>query len=111
MLQGIKQYDHSTRVSDAREAWHAVKKTEHVHMRPDPVRHAITSFGERIVRSARHRDEDLSLAYLASPWTGDRDLLAGVADEYLVAGDMMLAHYREQTTFELAKEVAKKQIR
>jgi hypothetical protein len=59
----------------------------------------------------RHRDEDLSLAYLASPWTGDRDLLAGVADEYLVAGDMMLAHYREQTTFELAKEVAKKQIR
>ena len=80
------------------QARHAAEEAEHADMRADPVRQCLgpgrLGIGE--VRGAEHGDEDLRLADLAGVRIDDGDLLAGVVDEDLVAGDMILPHDRRQ---------------
>jgi hypothetical protein len=62
------------------------------------------------VRGAEHADEYLRLANLAGFRIGDPDPLAGIIYKRLVAGDMMLAHYRRQPPFEAAQQIAESRI-
>ena len=60
-----------------------------------------------VVRGAEHADEYLRLAQFPGRRIGDRDLLAGIIHEQLVAGGVMLAHDRRQPPLELAEQVTK----
>ena len=94
------------------ETRHAAKEAEHAHMGLDPVRQRLCPGRLRVgvVGSAEHRDEDLGLAHLAGRRIHDRDLLAGVVDENLVAGDVMLAHHRREATLKLAIQIAEPRV-
>jgi hypothetical protein len=58
----------------------------------------------------QHGDEDLRWADLAADPVDDRHRLAGVVDEHLVAGDMVLAHRRRQPALEIAVKLAEAAI-
>ena len=78
------------------QARHAAEEAEHPDVRADPVRQRLGPgrLGVGEVRGAEHGDEDLRLADLAGVRIDDGDLLAGVVDEDLVAGDVILPHAR-----------------
>ncbi len=77
-------------------------------MGADPVRQRLRPGRFRIgeVGGAENGDEDLRLADLAGQRVDDGDLLAGIVDEDLVAGDMVLPHRRRQPPLEAAKQIA-----
>ena len=62
------------------------------------------------VRGAQHRDEDLCLPHFAGQRVDDGELLAGVIDKHLVAGDMVLAHGRREPPLELPEEIAESRV-
>ena len=74
----------------------------------DPVSQRLRPAGLSIgvVRGPQHGDEDLGLAHDAGAPIDDRELLAGIVDEDLVAGGMILAHGRQQAAFELPEQIA-----
>ena len=74
----------------------AVLEHEHTDMGTDPIRQALrpTGLGIGVVGRAEHPDENLGLTDLAGLGIDDRDLLAGIVDEALVAGHVILAHDR-----------------
>ena len=90
------------------EPGHAAEQGEHAPVRADPVRQALrpARLGVGVVGGAEHGDEQLRLAHDAADWIDDRQLLAGVIDEHLVAGDKVLAHGGRQPALELAVEFA-----
>jgi hypothetical protein len=94
------------------EAGHPGKEAEHAHVRADPVgkRLGPGRLGVGVVGGAEHADEDLGLAHDARLRVDDRHLLAGVVDEDLVAGDVVLAHDRRQPPLELAVQVAEARV-
>jgi hypothetical protein len=94
------------------ETRHAAEEAEHAHMRLDPVRQRLRPgrFGVGVIRGAQHCDEDLGVAHLAGRRIDDGDLLAGVVDEHLVAGDVVLAHHRRQASLELTIEIAESRV-
>jgi hypothetical protein len=55
-------------------------------------------------------NEDLGVAHLAGRRIDDGDLLAGVVDEHLVTGDLMLAHHRGQPPLEFAIKIAEPRV-
>ena len=90
------------------QARHAAEEAEHAHMRADPVRQGLgpARLGVGIAGSAEHADEDLRLASLSRVRVVDRQLLAGVVHEDLVAGHVLLAHGGRQPPLEAAEQVA-----
>jgi hypothetical protein len=74
----------------------ALEKRKHMDVRADPIgqRLAPARLDIGVVGGAEHSDEELRRADLASNPVDDRHRLAGVVDEHLVAGDMVLAHRR-----------------
>lgn len=78
-------------------------------MRANPVGECLRpgrfSIGE--AGGSEHRHEDLRLADLAGLAINDRDLLAGIVHEDLVAGRMLLAHRRRKPLLEASKELTK----
>ena len=95
-------------VVDHDQAGHAAEEAEHPDVRANPVWQGLgpgrLGIGE--VRGAEHGDEDLRLAHLAGVRIGDRDLLAGIVDEDLVAGIVILPHARRQPALEAAEQLA-----
>ena len=94
------------------ELGHAAMEAEHAHMGFDPIRQGLGPgrFGIGQVGGAEYGDEDLGVADLAGERIDDRQLLAGVIDEDLVAGDVMLAHGRRQAALEGAKQIAEARV-
>ena len=90
----------------------ALEELEHAHMSADPIGQRLRPArrGEGVVRGAEHGDEDLRLADLAGFAIDDRHGLAGVVDEGLVAGDMVLPHGGRQAMLEVAVELAEARI-
>ena len=90
------------------EAGDAAEEAEQADMRADPVGQRLGPgrLGVGQARRAQHRHEDLGLAHDASGGIDDLDLLAGVIDEDLVAGGMVLAHHRGEPALELPVEIA-----
>ncbi len=90
------------------EAGDAAEETEQADMRADPVGQRLGPgrLGVGQARRAEHRHEDLGLAHDAGGRIDDPDLLAGVVDEDLVAGGMVLAHHRGEPALELPVEIA-----
>ena len=90
------------------QARHAAQMAEHAHVRLDPVLQRLRPGRLRVgvAGSAHHADEDLRFPHLAAVRVHDRDLLAGVVDEQLVAGHVMLAHDRRQPALEGTVQVA-----
>ena len=84
----------------------AAEEAEHAHMRAGPVRQGLSPgcLGVGEVRGAEHADENLRLADLAGRRVDDCDPLAGIVDERLLAGDVMLAHHRAQPSLETAQQ-------
>jgi hypothetical protein len=68
----------------------------------DPVRKCLRPgrLGVGVIRSAKHGDEDLRVAYNPGFAINDHDLLARVIDKDLVAGRMVLPHRRRQPPLE-----------
>lgn len=87
----------------------ASEETKHPDMRADPVGERLRPSRLRIGEAgcAEHRHEDLCLADLTGLAINNRDLLAGIVDEDLVAGRMLLAHRRRKPLLETAKEFTK----
>jgi hypothetical protein len=87
----------------------ALEKREHVDMRADPILQSLcpAHLGVGVVRGAEHGDEELCRANLAGPSVDNRHRLAGIVDEHLVAGHVMLAHRRRQPVLKIAVELAK----
>jgi hypothetical protein len=85
----------------------ALEKRKHADMRADPVGQALgpAGLGVGVVGGAQHADKDLRWADLAAARVDDRHRLAGIVDEHLLAGEVVLPHYRRQPTFELAVEL------
>ena len=90
------------------QARHATEEPEHPDVRADPVRQRLGPgrLGISEVRGTEHGHEDLRLADLARVWIDDGDLLAGIVDKDLVAGDVILPHARLQPALEAAEQVA-----
>ena len=86
----------------------AAEEAEHAHMRADPVRQGLAPgyLREGVARRTQHAEEDLRLADLASLAVDDRQRLAGIVDEHLVAGDMVLAHRGRKPLLETAEQLA-----
>ena len=78
------------------ESGNAVKKTKHPDMRADPVGERLRpgGLGKGVTGRTQHRHEDLRLADLTGLAIDNRNLLAGIIHEDLVAGRMLLAHRR-----------------
>ena len=85
-----------------------VEEAEHAHMGADPIGQCLRPGCLRIgeVGGSENGDEEFGFTDLASPAIDDGDLLAGIVDEDLVAGDVLLAHRRRQPLFETAEEFA-----
>src|SRR5262245_64847694 len=78
------------------QAWAALEKLEHPHMRSDPVRQCLGPghLGVAVARRTQHRDKDLGLTYFAGRGIDDGEFLARVINKQLVACDMVLKTYR-----------------
>ena len=85
------------------EARHPAEEAEHADMGADPVGQCLAPrrLGIGQARGAEYGDEDLRLVYDTGRAVDDADLLAGIVDEHLVAGRMVLSHDRRQAPFEL----------
>jgi hypothetical protein len=101
-------FDGALQIVGDDEPRQAAAEPEQAHMRADPVRQPLRPAGLRIgvVRSTEHGDEDLGRPHLAGDRIDDGDLLAGVIDEQLVAGDVVLPHGRCQAMLEVTVELA-----
>jgi hypothetical protein len=90
------------------QARRPAEKPKHAHMRASPVRQLLRPGRLRIgqVRGAEHGDENLRLTDLPRGGVHDADALAGIVDENLVAGDMVLPHHRRQPPLEAAEQIA-----
>ena len=77
-------------------------------MRADPVRQRLRPgrFGERVVRRAEHRDEELGLAHRAGRGIDHRERRPGIIDEHPLAGDVVLAHGRREPALPAPVELA-----
>jgi hypothetical protein len=90
------------------EPRHAAEPAEHAHMGADPVGQGLRPrrLGIGEARGAEHGDEDLRLADDAGRAVDDGDLLAGIVDEHLVAGRVILPHDRREPPLERAEQIA-----
>ncbi len=85
---------------------------EHAHVGADPVRQRLRPgrLGVGEAGGTEHGHEDLRHADLAGHRIGDRHPLAGVVDERLVPGHVLLTHCRRQPPLELAEQLAEPAI-
>jgi hypothetical protein len=95
------------------EPWNGAPEPKHPHMRSDPIRQTLCPGRFRVGEAGRaqHRDEDFCLAHHTGCWIDDRDLLARVVDENLVASDVVLPHAGRQLALELAEQFAVAAVR
>ncbi len=85
------------------------EEREAARVRADPVRQRLRPgrLGIGVVGRAQYRDEDLCLADFTGRRVDHRDGLAGVVDEQLLAGAMVLAHDHIQLALPGAEVIAK----
>jgi hypothetical protein len=94
--------DRDLRVVRHQQTRHAAYRLEGMHMCADPVGEPLRPGRFRIgeVRGPEHCDEDLRLAdFTGEPIHHNRNAVAGVVDEQLLAGRMRLTHCHRQPAF------------
>jgi hypothetical protein len=82
----------------------ALEKPEHMDMRANPIGQRLGSARLRVgvVGGAEHGDKDLRRTDLAGEPVDDRHRFAGIVDEHLVAGHVVLSDRRRQPVLKLA---------
>lgn len=78
-------------------------------MRADPINQLLGPgrLGISKVRGSEHTNEYLSLMNFARRWIDNRGPLAGVVDERLYSGDVMLVRHRAQPPLEPTQKITK----
>ncbi len=100
--------DAALEVVGHQQARRGSEEPEHPHVGLDPIRQRLRPARLRVgqARGPQHGDEDLCHPHLAGERVGDRHALAGVIDERLLPGHVLLTHRRRQPPLELAEQLA-----
>ena len=90
----------------------AAEDAEHAHVRAGLIRQSLSPrrLGIGEVGGAEHADKNLGLVNLAGRRIDDRNPPAGIVDERLLAGDVVLAHHRAQAALEAAQQIAESAV-
>jgi hypothetical protein len=105
-------FDPALEVVGHHQARHAAQEVEQAHMGADPVRQRLAPrrLGAGEAGSAQHRHEDLGLPHYAGGGIDDQHALAGIVDEHLIVGSMVLAHHRREAALELPVKIAEARV-